>query len=167
MVSATSRNHQLTSQKKYRPENRLLPTFRWYTSYFLFARIAKLRVLYLLEMIFSKACLEQWKRCNKDLSWRLKEMSTLLFHQWGKIFKFSRWSQLSTEFIFGFLIFLVTRDFLWRFNYFTLSCLVNQTLTRTGEQLLHVFFIIERRSVTSSYRGTKMSASQQSFLTEI
>lgn len=152
MVSATSRNHQLTSQKKYRPENLLLPTFRWYTSYFLFARIA---------------CLEQWKRCNKDLSWRLKEMSTLLFHQWGKIFKFSRWSQLSTEFIYGFLIFLVTRDFLWRFNYFTLSCLVNQTLTRTGEQLLHVFFIIERRSVTSSYRGTKMSASQQSFLTEI
>ena len=49
-----------------------------------------LKGLYLLEMIFSKACLEQWKRCNKDLSWRLKEMSTLLFHQWGKIFKFSR-----------------------------------------------------------------------------
>ena len=108
---------------------------------------SKLKGLYLLEMIFSKACpacLEQWKRCNKDLSWRLKEMSTLLFHQWGKIFKFSRWSQLSTEFIFGFLIFLVARDFLWRFNYFTLSCLVNQTLTRTREQLLHVFFITER-----------------------
>ena len=89
----------------------------------------------------------------------------------GQICKFRRWRQRSTEIIFGFLIFLVTRGFLWRFNHFTLSCLVNQTLTnsnltRTREDLLHEFFIIERGSVTSSYHGTKMSASQQSFLTE-
>ena len=77
-----------------------------------------------------------------------------------------------TEFIFGFLVFLVTRDFLWLFNHFTLSCLVNQTLTnssltRTREHLVHEFFIVERRRVTSSYHGTKISASQQSFVTEM
>ena len=53
---------------------------------------------------------------------------------------------MSTEFIFGF---------------------PNSDLTRTREYLLHEFFLIEIRGVTSSYHVTKMSASQQSFLTEM
>ena len=115
--------------------------------------------------VIIKAYHWRWK---KWVIWHVKRTP---LPSMGQIFKFRKWRQMSTEFIFGFLIFPVTRGFLWRFNHFTHSCLVNQTLTnsnltRTREHLLHEFFIIERSSVTSGYHGTKMSASQQSFLTE-
>ena len=118
MVSVTWRNCQQTTQKKYRQDNVLLPTFSWYTSYFLYARIANLRVYVCGKLYTLKPFLNSRNVVIKAYHWSWKEWVIWLLPSMGQIFKFRRWRQMSIELIFGFLICLETSGFsmaLWSF----------------------------------------------------